>query len=386
MLSLAVLTIEQEEAPAMTAAQHYNVLLVEDGPEDRVLYKRLLGKSQSARFNVQEAGSVAEAKRMAENESFDCFVVDYNLPDADGMEFIRYLMDDAPRRHGRAIIMVTGQGSEEIAVEALKLGVDDYITKKNISDGIFVRPLLNAIERAQLTAKIMHYQNELERSNRELSDFTHTASHDLKAPLRRIASYCDILGEDAATRLNDDDKKILERMRVNAKRMQQLIDGLLSYSSVRFETEEMKDCALSKIVGDIVDEFEPQIAECGATVMARDLPVIKSYPLRMRQLFTNLISNALKYKSKDAPRIEIWAEPAKKGYSFYIRDNGQGIAPEFHKDIFHDFKRLHSNDEIEGTGLGLPICRKIVEMHGGKIWVESAPGNGATFVFTIPSV
>lgn len=364
---------------------HYNVLLVEDGPEDRVLYRRLLGKSQSARFNVVEAGSVAEAKRIAREDNFDCYVVDYNLPDADGMEFIRFLMDDATSRHGQAIVMVTGQGSEEIAVEALKLGVDDYITKKNISDGIFVRPLLNAIERAQLTAKIMHYQNELERSNHELSDFTHTASHDLKAPLRRIASYCDMLSEDAASRLNDEDKRILDRMRINAKRMQQLIDGLLSYSSVRFDPEEKIECDCEKIMNSIIDEFEPQIKECNAAVSVRNLPLLKAYSLRLRQLFSNLLSNALKYRSAQTPVIDIWAEKSGTTYTFFVRDNGQGIPAEHHNEIFRDFKRLHSSEEIEGTGLGLPICRKIVEKHGGKIWVESTPGSGATFIFSLPA-
>lgn len=369
----------------MSNAESYNLLLVDDGPEDRVLYRRLLGKSASARFNIREASSVAEAKKIADNDEFDCFVVDYNLPDADGMEFIRHLMDDAQRRHGRAIIMVTGQGSEEIAVEALKLGVDDYITKKNISDGIFVRPLLNAIERARLTSKILHYQNELERSNRELSDFTHTASHDLKAPLRRIASYCDMLTEDAEQRLNDEDKRILDRMRVNAARMQQLIDGLLSYSSVRFDTEDKTDCDVTALVNEIIDEFDPQISESNARVINRGLPVIKAYPWRLRQLFSNLLSNALKYRGEAPPLIEMTAEKSGKNYVFRVRDNGQGIDPQYHSLIFGDFKRLHTSDDIEGTGLGLPICRKIVERHGGKIWVESVPGQGATFLFSLPA-
>lgn len=369
----------------MNTPEHYKVLLVEDGPEDREMYKRLLGKSAGARFTTSEAGSVADAKRMTDSDDYDCYVVDYNLPDADGIEFIRYLMDDADRRHGRAIVMVTGQGSEEIAVEALKMGADDYITKKNISDGVFVRPLLNAIERAQLTSKILHYQNELERSNRELSDFTHTASHDLKAPLRRIISYCDILNEEAAPRLQDEDKKILERMQLNARRMQQLIDGLLSYSLIQYEKEEKATCDLNILLSELIDEFEPQIAECKAVIHAGRLPVLRAYPLRMRQLFSNLLSNALKYRSSRVPDITITANSNGDIYTFYVKDNGCGISPEFHRDIFHDFKRLHSNDDIEGTGLGLPICRKIVEMHGGKIWVESMPDDGATFIFTIRS-
>lgn len=367
----------------MNQTDHYSILLVEDGPEDRVMYKRLLGKSASTRFTTAEASTVGEAKGLAQAHDFDCYVVDYHLPDADGMEFIRYLMDDAPRRHGRAIVMVTGQGSEEIAVEALKMGADDYITKKNISDGVFVRPLLNAIERAQLTSKIMHYQNELERSNKELSDFTHTASHDLKAPVRRINAYCDILAEEAATRLNEDDKKILERMRLNTKRMQQLIDGLLSYSLIQYEKEERVQCNLATLVSEIVDEFEPHITECHARVDLGMLPSIHGYPLRLRQIFSNLLSNALKYRGTSTPLIRISAEDSDRHITIRIQDNGQGIPAEYHTDIFHDFKRLHSQEEVEGTGLGLPICRKIAEMHGGKIWVESESGNGATFIFTL---
>jgi signal transduction histidine kinase len=363
----------------------YTILLLEDGPEDKEMYKRLLRKNSHADFVITEVGTVAEAKTLVTEVGFDCYVVDYHLPDAHGVEFIKFLTHDPEILRNSAIVMVTGQGSEEIAVEALKLGADDYITKKNISDGIFVRPLLNAIERAQLTAKILHYQNELERSNKELSDFTHTASHDLKAPLRRIASYCDILKEDAADRLNDEDRAILGRMIVNAGRMQQLIDGLLTYSLIQYEKEEREYIDLNEMVAEIIDEFEPQILECHAKIEIEALPEFDAYPLRMRQLFTNLISNALKYRCEKAPLIHISSIASEGMVTFRVRDNGQGIPQQYHKDIFHDFKRLHSNEEIEGTGLGLPICRKIVQMHGGKIWVESEPGAGSTFVFTIRS-
>lgn len=361
----------------------YKVMILEDGPEDREMYKRLLKKSSHGQFTVTEVGTVSEAKTVCAEKSFDCFVVDYHLPDAHGIEFIKFLTHDAQTLHGAAIVMVTGQGSEEIAVEALKLGADDYITKKNISDGIFVRPLLNAIERAQLTAKILHYQNELERSNKELSDFTHTASHDLKAPLRRIISYSDILKEDAADRLSDEDKQILERMRINAARMQQLIDGLLTYSLIQYEKEEREHIDLNGLISEIIDEFDPQISECDAVVTVEKLPAFNGYPLRMRQLFSNLISNALKYKGEAPPRIRISSTSGEETTTIRVEDNGQGIPAQYHKDIFHDFKRLHSNEEVEGTGLGLPICRKIVQMHGGKIWVESEPGKGSAFVFTL---
>lgn len=370
------------EQSLIDSSLRYSVLLLEDGPEDRQLYKRLLMKWPNIEFIIAEADNVELAHSLTQQTHFDCCVVDYQLPDADGIDFIR----DFKTQDGKstALIMVTGQGSEEVAVEALKLGAHDYITKNNISDGIFVRPLLNAIERAQLTGKVRHYQKELERSNEELSVFTHTASHDLKAPLRRITSYCDILREDAADRLDDEDKRILERMILNARRMQQLIDTLLSYSLIQSEKEEQQMVNLEKMIGEITDEFEPQIRECGAKIDVKRLPEMTVYPFRMRQLWTNLISNALKYRADKPPRITISAKKKDMAVEFRIEDNGQGIPEEYQKMIFTDFKRLHSQEEVEGTGLGLPICRKIVTMHGGQIGVESQPGKGSTFYFTLP--
>lgn len=370
-----------------SAPLRYKILLLEDGPEDRELYRRLLLKWKGIEFAITEADNVEKARQLTQQERFDCCVVDYQLPDADGIAFIRDFTArgrEDSAEDATALVMVTGQGSEEVAVEALKLGAHDYITKKNISDGVFVRPLLNAIERAQLTEKVRHYQKELERSHEELSVFTHTASHDLKAPLRRITSYCDILNEDAAARLNDEDKRILERMILNARRMQQLIDTLLSYSLIQSAKEALETVSLDQMVREIIDEFEPQIRECGAQIDVQKLPEITVYPFRMRQLWSNLISNALKYRSEKPPRIIISAREQDSAIEFRVADNGQGIPAEHQKDIFADFKRLHSQEDVEGTGLGLPICRKIVKMHGGRIGVESTPGEGSTFFFTIP--
>tara|TARA_Y100000031_G_scaffold99201_1_gene108680 strand:+ start:24635 stop:25768 length:1134 start_codon:yes stop_codon:yes gene_type:complete len=361
------------------------ILIVEDNPEDVILYKRRLDRFQTSHeFSVDDVSTIAEAKEKASENTYDCFVVDYNLPDGAGMDFVQYINEVNPPETPIALLMITGQGNEEIAVEAMKSGVHDYLTKNSITDGYFVGPLLNALNRSRLTSQLFYYQKELERSNKELSEFTHTASHDLKAPLRRIITYCDMLAEDAQERLIEDDITMLERMKTNAARMQNLVNDLLTFSLIRAEEEPLENIHLSKILEEARDELKEQIAENKAVIKVESLPEFKVFPLRLKQLFINLISNALKYRSEETPEIVVSTtkiDANKVEISF--KDNGLGVDPQFHEDIFKDFKRLHNQDSIEGTGLGLSICKRICEKHGGAIRVESAAGQGANFIVTL---
>ncbi len=367
--------------------QKFEVLLLDDSAEDRELYKRRLQAVSGVEFAIEEASNVQDAQEMSRQGNFDCYIVDYGLPDSTGFEFMQEILSKNKENGGNAaIIVVTGQGSEELASQAFKMGAHEYLTKKSVSNGFFGRPVLSAIERAQLTAQLEDFRNRLETSNQALSEFTHTAAHDLKSPLRRISSYCEILMEDAAERLNNEDKETLERMMVNAKRMQHLVNSLLSYSLINHEEEEAEEVNLQKLVEAVVDEYDPQITEVGAQIIIGDLPVIGAYKLRLRQLFSNLISNALKYVGDKDPVIEITAVQDDDAVRISVKDNGKGIAKEMHPLIFKDFKRLHTNEEIEGTGLGLSICKKIAQLHGGRLWVESEEGEGATFHFTLRPV
>lgn len=367
--------------------KYIRILLVEDSEEDRELYKRRMKMRNDLFFEVTEASTIQQGLDAYRNWQFDCCLVDYNLPDGDGTTFIKQILAEEKTDPSipLAIIMVTGQGSEELAVEAMKLGIDDYITKKSISEGMLVQPLMNAIERAHLTARLQFYQDELKRSNAELSDFAHTASHDLKSPLRRISMYCDMLSEDAKDRLNEKEIQAVERMRLNAKRMQDLVDNLLTYSLVRSDKEEKAMTNIRSIIQDILSEIEPQIEELGAEITYPNPPEMYVYPFRIQQLFSNLISNALKYCKPDIPPvIDIMCEDKGDEYLFKVKDNGIGIPEDFLGDIFTDFKRLHSQEQIEGTGLGLAIVQKIVEKHNGRIWLKSEEGVGSTFYFTLP--
>jgi len=365
-------------------SKNFDILLVEDTLEDMDLYVRSLKKKENLNFNIEKATTIKQAIEISEKQKFDCYVVDYHLPDGDGIKFIHHLIDNKNHHKDSAIVMVTGQGDEETAVEALKVGADDYLTKKAISDGIFVQPLLAAIDRARLKSQIAHYQEELERSNNELADFAHTASHDLKSPLRRIKSYCDILEEDSRERLNTEDKQILFRIDTNINRMQSLIEQLLTFSLINNQKEEKEDIDINQLLLEITNDFEPQIKEACGQINCNNMPCVYGYKTRLIQLFSNLISNALKYKNPGINAlIQVGVEDTQTHYRFFIKDNGLGISKDNLDKIFTDFKRLHAHEDIEGSGLGLSICKKIVEKHNGKLWVESTQGEGSTFHFTI---
>ncbi len=222
------------------------------------------------------------------------------------------------------------------------------------------------------------------RAYEELKDFTHTASHDLKAPLRHIVSYCEILRDEFGDRMGPEGLGYTLRLIVNAQRLQRLVDDLLAYSLVTDSLEEMRYVDFDSVTHEVLETLEESVSEAGAVVSVEGMPRILAYPVRVRQLLQNLISNAIKYRRAETPQIIVRCEEAGSDHKFSVADNGLGIEPDYLEMIFDAFKRLHSRDDIEGSGLGLCICRKIVAMHKGRIWVESTPGKGSTFYFTIP--
>lgn len=356
------------------------VLVVEDSLDDRALYRRLL----QDKFELVEAENVQEALTIAAADGIACVLLDHDLPDGDGIGFIYELHnrrpDDSP-----AIVMVTGQGNEATAAEAMKAGALDYMAKSSVTAGSIERCIRNAIDRAALRHANAEYQEELEKSCRSLAEFAHTASHDLKAPLRHIVSYCGILEEDFADKMDDEAEQYIRRLSVNAKRMQKLVDDLLAYSESRAITPDKELLDTNAAMCEALEFMEEAVEECGGTVSMGKLPKVVGYPARIKRLLTNLASNAIKYRREsEPPAIHVDCKEREKDFLFSVADNGCGIAPEHRDQIFEPFKRLHSRDKIEGSGLGLSICREIVEMHGGRIWVESEQDKGSTFYFTIP--
>lgn len=355
------------------------VLVVDDSYEDREKYRRLLGP----KFILSEAGSLKEGLSRVQSGDFDCVVLDYDLPDGNGLRFLESLHSAMPQR-SPAIVMVTGQGSEETAAKAMKEGALDYLPKDSVTAGSISRSIRNAIERHRLELDTEQSHRKLEKSCRALSEFAHTAAHDIKAPLNHIVSYCELLQENFSEKLGDEGKRYTARLIVNARRMQQLVNDLLAYSESREEEEEKAAVDMGAVMREVLDILDEAVKESDATVIAENLPTVQGYPQRLKRLMLNLITNALKYHGKDAPEIRITCQDRGGDFLFSVSDNGCGMEPDYLEQIFEPFKRLHSRDQVEGTGLGLAICRDIVTMHGGRIWAESTPGMGSTFLFSLP--
>ena len=266
--------------------------------------------------------------------------------------------------------------------------VDVASTPMYDDNGQFTGSLLLATditERKEAEAELARQREALERSNTDLQQFAYVTSHDLQEPLRTINSYIQLLQARYSDRLDGQAVEFMGFITSSAQRMDQLIRDILSYSRVvKPDTSSRAEVDLTGVVQWSLMNLQHAVRETGAVVNYADLPVVWADRTALVQLFQNLLSNALKYRSEKTPVIDVFAtELERGGWRLSIRDNGIGIAPQFHERIFGLFKRLHGH-EYPGTGLGLAICQRIVEQHGGRIWVESAEGQGATFNFILP--
>ncbi|MCU7493222.1 MAG: response regulator [Ignavibacteria bacterium] len=224
---------------------------------------------------------------------------------------------------------------------------------------------------------------ELERSNKELEQFAYIASHDLQEPLRMVSNFTQLLGKRYSGRLDPDADTMINFAVDGAKRMQMLITDLLTFSRVTTRGMSFESVDLNEVLSSVEKNLQMTIKETGAEIKSDHLPVVKADAVQMSQLFQNLISNAIKFRSERNPVVTIKAEASKGEWIFSVSDNGIGIDPQFKERIFVIFQRLHDMSEYPGTGIGLAICKKIVERHRGRIWVESESGEGSTFYFTL---
>lgn len=239
-------------------------------------------------------------------------------------------------------------------------------------------------ERKHFEDVLLRQSEELKRSNAELEQFAYVASHDLQEPLRMVASYMQLFAERYQGQLDAKADKYIGYAVDGARRMQALINDLLALSRVNSRGADFGSTECESLIGRVLHDLDARIRSSQASVECRDLPTVIADEQQLAQLFQNLIGNALKFRAAEKPHIQLAAEQQQGFWLFSIRDNGIGIAPEHADKIFVLFQRLHSRQEYEGTGIGLAICKKIVERHGGRIWVESELGKGSTFKFTLP--
>ncbi|HZG42276.1 MAG TPA: ATP-binding protein, partial [Longimicrobium sp.] len=263
---------------------------------------------------------------------------------------------------------------------------DASISKLEV-DGkrLYTAVLRDVTERVRAEDALARQAQELARSNADLEQFAYVASHDLQEPLRMVASYTQLLARRYRDKLDDDAHEFIGYAVDGVTRMQALIGDLLAYSRVGKGGGPVERADLEAVFQRTLDVLRTAIEESGAQVTSGPLPTVAADPVQMGQVLQNLVGNGLKFRGAEPPRVHVSAERRGDGWLVSVRDNGIGIAPEYAQRIFVIFQRLHTRAEYAGTGIGLAICKKIVERHGGRIWVESAEGQGSTFYFTLPA-
>ncbi|MGH9625690.1 MAG: sensor histidine kinase, partial [Bryobacteraceae bacterium] len=240
-------------------------------------------------------------------------------------------------------------------------------------------------ELQQANAALLQANENLRRANSDLQQFAFSASHDLQEPLRTVSIYSQLLGRRYGSQLDTAGQTFLEYLTTAAKRMASLIQDLLTYTRTGEEGEPVCETAeAAQALACALESLSTSIQENSAEVAHGDLPAVKMRGVHLQQIFQNVIGNAIKYRSTEPPRIYVSCQQQESKWVFSVRDNGIGIDPAYKERIFGIFKRLHTADQYSGTGIGLAICKRIVERYGGGIWVESEAGAGATFFFAVP--
>jgi light-regulated signal transduction histidine kinase (bacteriophytochrome) len=237
----------------------------------------------------------------------------------------------------------------------------------------------------QANQQLSHRTEALARSNEELQRFAYALSHDLQTPLRTVRLHTEFLVDRNFELLSADDKQSAQFIVTGIERMQSMIKGLLDYSTATEDQGKRTSIDCNAVLRVVLEDLRDGIEEANAIVTFDRLPVVEANCDRVTQVFSNLIGNALKYRTEKRPEIHISARPENQAWVFSVKDNGIGIDMGHAERIFRVFERLHSGDAYEGSGIGLAICRAIIQRHGGRIWVESEAGKGCTFSFTLPS-
>ena len=396
-------SMQNEMQSPVFEVDQVNILLVDDKPGNLLAIAVLL---KAPGYNLVKANSGKEALRYLLEMDFAVILLDVQMPYMDGFETASWIRKRAKSKHTPIIFVTAVEKSAEYVAKGYSLGAVDYLFKPVVPSflrtkvSVFVELYRKTALEKKAKERLALMAEELARSNAELEQFAYIASHDLQEPLRKIQAFGERLQVKAGDSLDEKTKDYLGRMMNASSRMQSLINALLKYSRVTTKARAFVSVDLSDLVRKVLSDLEIQIKRIGGRIEVGDLPTIDADPLQMYQLFQNLISNALKFHNKgEAPVVEVRGKiiaGSERGAAAFsqkqkdrfcritVQDNGIGFDEKYLDHIFKVFQRLHGRDEYEGSGIGLAICRKIVQRHGGGITAESKPGKGATFSITFP--
>jgi len=352
-------------------------------------YRGLLEAAPDAMVVVNQSGEIVLLNVQAEKQ------FGYRRDELLGQQvtniipvgFAERLIADDLRSTEDALAQQIGTGIELTGLrkDGDEFPIEIMLSPLESAEGTLVTAAIRDISvRKKAAVVLLQKVEELNRSNEELGQFAYLASHDLQEPLRMVASYTQLLSRRYKGKLDADADEFIAFAVDGASRMQRLIHDLLAYSRVGTKGKDLIETSSEDALQQALVNLRGAIEESGALVTHDPLPAVLADEMQLIQLFQNLIGNAIKYQSPGVPRVHIFAARVSgKKWNFSVKDNGLGIDPQYFERIFGMFQRLHKRDEFAGTGIGLAICKKIVERHGGRIWVESQPGEGSTFRFAL---
>jgi signal transduction histidine kinase len=385
-----------------------NLLLIEDNEGDERLIRELLSEQKFIRFNVEKAASLKESEGKISKNKYDIILLDLGLPDSSGLETLMKLIVLFP---GLAtIIILTGLNDTEIGLKAVNNGAQDYIIKGQIDSEKLLKSIIYSFERSRLNIelkaqiearklaereilklnveleqRIHDRTTQLEIANTELEAFSHSVSHDLRAPLRHINGFAEILKEEFSDQLPEKAISYLNTIEDAAKKMNRLIEDLLNLSRTNRTELKKSTIKMQQVLEDALSEVKPLLANRSVDFIISELPEVTGDYNLLRMVWINLLDNAIKYsRPRKKGVIQIDCKKEKKEYIFCIRDNGVGFDMQYAGKLFGVFQRLHSEDEFEGNGIGLSNVRRIISRHYGRTWAEAEIDKGAAFYFSLP--
>lgn len=387
------------------------VLIVDDRVENLQALEVLLRELD---VTLVRASSGNEALTLTLEHEFALVLLDVQMPGMDGFEVVELLRQSTRTRHLPVIFLSAIFSGDYYKIRGVEAGAVDFIEKpivpeiligkvrvfldlhrnklalKQLNENLEARVCERTADLAEEIKRRQHIEEDLKRtvqmlrqSNRELENFAYCCSHDLKEPLRTIVSFSQLLQQEYRGRFDDEADRFIGFIADAAINLDKLVQGILSFSRVDAASDAFEPVNCSQVLQDTLSELDVAIREQGARIEVEPLPTLSAVEFQIRQLFQNLIGNALKFNDGSPPLLRITAEEQADVWLFRFADNGIGIEPKYFERIFLMFQRLHPRHEYPGSGLGLALCKKIVEFHQGTIWVESTPGAGSTFSFTL---
>jgi two-component system sensor histidine kinase/response regulator len=364
------------------------ILIVDDKPENLIALEVVL---RDLPVELIKATNGNDALKATLHNDFTLALLDVQMPGMDGYELAGILREEDKTAH-LPFIFISAVYTDNLNVfKGYEKGAFSYITKPFQAE-ILINKVNFFIEKHQQEQElVLLYENlekknaELINVNKELASFTYSVSHDLRAPIRALDAYSEMIIEDHSHLLDKEGISLLNKMQYNAKKLGRLVDDLLSFSKLGKKSVGKHSVNMKEVVELILNEIN-EVTPHKAIINIGEMHVVDGDKNLIHQVWINLIQNAIKYSSKtENPVIEINSFKESDEITYYIKDNGVGFSMEHASKLFNVFQRLHSENDFEGTGVGLAIVQKIILKHGGRVWAESKPGEGATFYFTLPT-